>query len=265
MIGRQTKGKSFRTLVRGWWHPPERVVWTRRYNLLMLDPVEIAREMEDFAAVKERCLTPALHQALYWHPDDNATEAQMVLACERVLACLELQEHQAYVVAHNDTPHDHVHIMVNRVHPAPGGKVWGNWGRHGRPWTFRAVESALRLLEQEMGWAVTPGHNAPTPVHKPPPSAARAASLYQRRLSEEITAAGGAALQDARSWADLTDALRLVGVHVEARENGMVLTDGRRYIAASRVRGLAGGRRTLEKRFGQDLDDFLATGQAPAP
>jgi predicted ABC-class ATPase len=33
------------------------------------------------------------------------------------LKVLEMQDHQAVFVAHNDTAHRHVHVIVNRVHP----------------------------------------------------------------------------------------------------------------------------------------------------
>src|SRR5699024_12371386 len=42
---------------------------------------------------------------------------------EGYLGHMGLEEHQALVVAHNDTAHPHVHIAVNRVHPERG-KAW---------------------------------------------------------------------------------------------------------------------------------------------
>ena len=153
--------------------------------------------------------------------------------------------------------------MVNRVYPDAERKVWDGW-RHGRPGAFRAIESELRLLEQEMGWTITPGHLAPTPGHDPP-DWWRTGSRYRMRFGAEITVRMGPALQNARSWKELQAVLESSGMHVEARSRGMVITDGSRYIGASRIRGLKGGRPDLEERFGQTLDDFLATGQSPEP
>ena len=263
MIGKAVKGQSFRGLARYLTRDAARVAWTGGFNIIMEDPIEVAREMEDVAALKDRCKTPVYHLPLSWHPDDHPTQAQMEFACQRVLARLGLQEHQAWLVAHNDKPHAHVHIMVNRVHPDAERKVWDGW-RHGRPGAFRAIESELRLLEQEMGWTVTPGHLAPTPGHDPP-DRWRTGSRYRMRFGAEITVRMGPALQNARSWKELQAVLASSGMHVEARPRGMVITDGSRYIGASRIRGLKGGRPDLEERFGQTLDDFLATGQSPEP
>ena len=260
MIGKQIRGKSFRGLARYLARDPERVAWTGGRNLLMEEPLEAAREMQAVAALKERCKKPVFHLTLSWHPGDHPTQSAMELACQRVLKRLGLQEHQAYLVAHNDKPHAHVHLMVNRVHPDPKGKVWGSWGDHRGPWTCRAIESELRLLEQEMGWTVTPGRL--TPGHEPP---ARADSPYRMRFGAEITVRMGPLLKNARSWKELQAILEHHGMHVEARPRGMVITDSRRYIGACRIRALKGGRPDLEERFGQTLDDFLATGVSPEP
>ena len=102
MIGKAVKGQSFRGLARYLARDAARVAWTGGFNIIMEDPIEVAREMEDVAALKDRCTTPVYHLPLSWYPDDHPTQAQMELACQRVLARLGLQEHQAWLVAHND-------------------------------------------------------------------------------------------------------------------------------------------------------------------
>ena len=265
MIGKAVRGKSFRGLARYLGSDPGRVAWAHTYNLaaIEVDATAVAREMEDVAAIKLRCSAPVFHLSLSWHPDDKPTQAQMELASRRVLARLGLQEHQAWLVAHNDQPHAHVHLMVNRVHHDPERKVWDGW-KNGRPAAFRSIEAELRLLEQEMGWTVTPGHNAPTPGHDPP-EWGKSGFRHRLRFGAEITVRMGPVLQNARTWKELQAVLASAGMHLEARPRGMVITDGSRYIGASRIRGLKGGRADLEDRFGQSLDDFLATGQSPEP
>ena len=117
--------------------------------------------MEDVAALKDRCKTPAYTIfRMSWHPDDASLRRhEMELACQRVLERLGLQEHQAWLVAHNDKPHACVHIVANRVHHDPARRVWDGW-KDGRHAAYRLVESELRALEQEMGWTVTPGRHA---------------------------------------------------------------------------------------------------------
>ena len=232
---------------------PGRVAWAGGFNIMMEDPIEVAREMEDVAAIKDRCTTPVYHLSLSWHPDDDPTQPQMELAAQRVLVRLGLQEHQAWLVAHNDKPHALVHIMVNRVSLGAGCKVWDGW-RHGRPGAFRAIESELRRLEQEMGWTITPGHE--------PPDWWRTGSRYRMCFGAEITIRMG---PNAQSWKVLHAVLQGRGMRIEARPRGLVIIDGSRYIGASRIRGLKGSRPELEERFGQTLNDFLATGQSPEP
>ena len=265
MIGNVTSGASFQGLGGYLAKEQARVSFTDAYNLLSdgSDAMAVAREMDDIAAGKDRCKKPVYHLSLSWHPEDDPTHAEMRAAAARVLRRLELQEHQALVVGHNDTDHAHVHMMVNRVHYDPARRVWDGW-KDGRHVAYRLIESELRALEQEKGWTVTPGHNALTPGHEPPD---RGTTGKRRRLSfgAEITVTMGPTLQNARSWRELQNALAAHGLHVEARPRGMVITDGSRYIGACRIRGLKGGRPDLEDRFGQSLDDFLETGESPEP
>ena len=85
MIGKAVKGQSFRGLARYLARDAARVAWTGGFNIIMEDPIEVAREMEDVAALKDRCKTPVYHLPLSWHPDDHPTQAQMEFACQRVL------------------------------------------------------------------------------------------------------------------------------------------------------------------------------------
>ena len=153
--------------------------------------------------------------------------------------------------------------MANRVHFDPARPVWGGW-KDGRPWTYRAIERELRAIERDMGWTITPGHNARALGHEPPE---RGTTGSRRRLSfgAEITVKMGPSLQNARSWRELQAVLQTRGMHAEARPKGMVITDGKRYIGACRIRGLKGGRPDLEDRFGQTLEDFLETGESLEP
>lgn len=66
---------------------------------------------------------PVLHLTLSWHPTEHPTRSEMMQAAIESLAWLDLSEHQAIVVAHNDEPHPHVHIVVNTVHPVSGMTV----------------------------------------------------------------------------------------------------------------------------------------------
>src|SRR5205814_5382259 len=47
-------------------------------------------------------------------------KAEMREAARASLAAQGLEEHQAIILCHDDEPQAHVHIIVNRVHPATG-------------------------------------------------------------------------------------------------------------------------------------------------
>lgn len=62
------------------------------------------------------------HYSLGWHPDekDRLSKAEMLRAADESLRALGAEGHQAAIIAHNDTKHPHVHVVINRVHPEHG-------------------------------------------------------------------------------------------------------------------------------------------------
>jgi len=110
-----------------------RVAWTEVLNLATDDAERAWRRMAQTAmaqaALKQaagekatgRKLTkPVLAYSLAWHPGEKPDKAEQLAAARETLNILGLAEHQAIIVCHNDEPHTHVHILVNRVHPETG-------------------------------------------------------------------------------------------------------------------------------------------------
>ena len=62
------------------------------------------------------------HLSLQWRGDEIGHDDQptMIEAAETALRILKLDHLQAVIVAHNDTAHPHVHVVVNRVNPETG-------------------------------------------------------------------------------------------------------------------------------------------------
>ena len=73
--------------------------------------------MIDTARQSKRCEKPVYAFSLGWHPEQRPERAEMIEAGREALKVLGMQNHQAVFVAHNDTAHRHVHVIVNRVHP----------------------------------------------------------------------------------------------------------------------------------------------------
>lgn len=111
----------------------ERVAWTHGVNLWSESPDQAWFEMMDTwrerkalkraAGVKQTGRdnkAPVLHLSLSWHPDETPSPEHMKETALAALKALGLQEHQAMLVAHNDEPQPHVHLLVNTVHPVTG-------------------------------------------------------------------------------------------------------------------------------------------------
>ncbi len=55
-----------------------------------------------------------LHYSIAWHPDeaDKIDRAEMLRAADASLKAIGAHDRQAVIVAHNDEPHPHVHVIV---------------------------------------------------------------------------------------------------------------------------------------------------------
>lgn len=96
---------------------PERAEWVALRNLDGIDPDHAHLVMEATARQSKRVKKPRAHIVVSWAQGDNVTDAQMLSIMDKTLADLGYSEHQAIYVAHNDTDHQHVHAIINRVHP----------------------------------------------------------------------------------------------------------------------------------------------------
>jgi hypothetical protein len=149
----------------------ERVWFTDTRSCFSQDPELALKEMwrtaEDQAWLKKQagvrtsgrtCDDPVKTLSLAWHKDDQPTPEQMVAAADSFLKHMRWHEHQAVFIAHRDTEHRHIHIIINRVHPETGRtlddfreKVRAqNWAlayekEHGRIWCEnREINAELR-------------------------------------------------------------------------------------------------------------------------
>lgn len=112
----------------------ERVAWTETLNLPTNDPNKAmnwmaytamsADELKRASGVKatgRKAQKGSVYSySLAWHPDQSPEEQHMKLQAKSTLELLGLQDHEAVVVAHQETDHDHVHVIVNLVHPETG-------------------------------------------------------------------------------------------------------------------------------------------------
>lgn len=266
MVGKATTGSSFSGLAAYLTQNEERVAWTEPRWMIGTDPKEVAREMEAAAAMATtRLEKPVYHVSISFSEADQPTREQMRTAADRVLHELGLGEHQALLVAHQDKGHPHLHVMVNRVHPDTG-KVADV------AFDYRRIETVLRGLEEEWGMTRVPGHHS-RGASDEPPDRAQALSTGEIRharrtgddpFPEEIRKRMGddlkKAIENAKSWDELREALGRYGYRIEPTARGMKITDGERYAKASGVDERL-GRFRLEERFGERLTGKEADGR----
>lgn len=134
------KGTSFKGAAAYYLHDKgastsERIAWTETVNLATDNP-EVAwrimaatakdqarlKDQAGIAATGRKSADVVLAYSLSWHPDEKQelTREEMMLAAHASLKSLGADHCQALIVAHQDEPHPHVHVILNRVSPEDG-------------------------------------------------------------------------------------------------------------------------------------------------
>ncbi len=234
----------------------ERVLWSATRNLGVDDPELAAPTMRPTAAQSTRTEKPVWHLTLSAEPGAPLDRERWERIADRILRNLDLEEHQVLIVAHGDTRHPHIHLMVNRVHPE-SGRAWST--SH----DYRRIERLLRQLERDFGLRQVPGHHSRGEGAAIPDRSAShtpGETRLSRRTGDGIWAdrareALRAEFREATSWADLGDRLQQRGYRLESRGRGIVVTDGERSIKASRIARSASAHQ-LAARFGQSYPEW---------
>ena len=118
-------------------HTTERVDWTetRGFHKDNIDPELAGHIMAATAMDQDRLKAQAgvrrtgqkskgavYAYSIAWHPDEHGKidRAEMLNAADQSLKAIGAGDRQAIIVAHNDEPHPHVHVIVNLVSPEDG-------------------------------------------------------------------------------------------------------------------------------------------------
>jgi hypothetical protein len=119
-----------------------RVAWTFAHNTLEEDPKAVLAEMRH-TAVSQPLLKhlsgnrmdgrpterAVMTVSLAWSPEEGPDKEQMVEAGLSFLKEMRWDQHQVLFVAHNDTRHPHVHLIINRIHPETGMTLDDSWSK----------------------------------------------------------------------------------------------------------------------------------------
>ncbi len=155
MIAVSRKSQSFGAIAKyliagrsgGEW---DRVAWTTGRNLPTAKPELAGKIMRATAEESDRVTRRVYHLALSFDPGDVVDRAVTERVADEVLHRLGLHDYQVLIVAHRDRAHQHVHLLVNRVHPETG-RVWE------RSYDYRMIQQILRVQEDAFGLCEVPG------------------------------------------------------------------------------------------------------------
>lgn len=261
MIGSAGTGGDFRGLEGYLLHGRDeeggnRVGWTSVRNLGFPDPRLAALQMEATAAQNYRVQKPVYHLSLNAPPLEHFSREEWEEMADRVLKDLGLSEHQALLVAHTDRAHEHVHLMINRVHPE-SLKAWSNSHDYAR------IEKSLRHLERDLGLREVAGHHHQLPgQQRPNRDQGLTSGETQEQLrtgrapwTDEVRLAVYRDLRDAESWGDLEARLGKHGLKLHEPGRGLVVSDGERQLKVSRIhRGRSGPH--LQARYGMSFKEW---------
>lgn len=278
MIGKVPRaGSGFRGLVsylmkgRKDQPDPDRVAWASTRNLL-IDDVELApRLMRAVAQQSTRTKRPVYHLVISWHELENPNDEMMRLVGDTTIADLDLHEHQAVLIAHRDTDHKHLHIVVNRVHPDTG-KTWHAGMDYAR------IEKSLRRQAEILDIPYVPGRfNDPDKFFgksravrdsEVQASIRHGKALPKDRWAGAIVKARRAELapviEEARSWRQLAIGLAKRGLTIEAKGQGAVIADERGFMKLSDL-GKQVRLSSLEDMYGEAFKTYLERAATEPP
>lgn len=241
---------------------PDRVAWTATRNLMIDDPDFAPRLMRATANQSIRCKKPLYHLVISWRQEENPTREDMEMVADTTLGDLDLAEHQVVYVAHRDTDHQHMHIVINRVHPETG-RAWHRsndyqrielslarqaqemklepvHGRFNNPERFRDVPR--RAPQGEVQANIRHGKDAPLPQFSKEQIVGRRVLL-------------GPAFENAKTWDDLQRGLSEQGMRLVAKGQGLVLAGDDGFMKLSDM-GKQIRLGMLEQRFGESFADY---------
>lgn len=242
-------GRSFRGAFLYYLHDPqadtkERIAWTHSVNMFTDDPDRAWRVMAYTALHQDRLKSasgqrmtgrktekPVLAYSLSWHPEQKPSPGHMRETALQSLKVLGLEEHEAFIVAHSDTPHRHVHIIANRIHPITGLVASSSF-------TFRKLSDFALQYGKDHGLTYSPQREE------------------NKRRREDGKASRYHDAGIAGAWADSSDATGFVAA---LSERGFVLAQGnKRIVVVDRYGKIHNPTRHIEGVRAKQLRERLA-------
>ncbi|TQK06953.1 TraI/MobA(P) family conjugative relaxase [Herbaspirillum sp. SJZ107] len=207
------------------------------------DDVELAMlEVLNTQAMNTRSLADKTYHLIVSFRDGEEPDASTLASIEeRICDTLGFIGHQRVSVVHHDTDNRHLHIAINKIHPA-------RYTIHEPFHAYRTLARACGTIEDEFG--LRKDNHMPRKV-----GAENRATDMEHHVGIEsllgwIQRGCKAQMQQAQSWEQLHAVLSTNGLHLHPRANGLVITaqDGTTIKASSVGRDFS--KPKLEQRFG---------------
>lgn len=125
MIGKISIGKSFRGCI-SYCLEDKTPEWDGQpllknraeilsYNLCFGNKKELIQQFVEVRVLNPKLSRPVLHITLSLHPEEMLAKAKLIEVVEECARHLGFEKNQYISVHHNDTKHQHIHIVANRV------------------------------------------------------------------------------------------------------------------------------------------------------
>jgi hypothetical protein len=237
---------------------------------------------------------PVYHVSINWMEGEHPTVGQAEHASRHVMQALGFGECQAVWSIHRDTGNDHVHLVVNRVHPIKLTAV--SVPRR----DYFLLDRCMRELELELGFAHAHGPYVTVETAEGPkivrmsraerqargllrnPNGPRVTARAQRAennltsasFQRWLTVGASAALHGAikvrgATWQDAHEALAAWGCTIQPKGSGMVVTtilsNGRILAAKASLLGRWASKAALERTLGPYVEPTSESSRRPDP
>lgn len=117
-------------------------------NLLSTTAPELGREFSITEVLTRGISKPVFHISISLDPQESLSREQWTEVADRYVKEMGFTHSQYLVVQHHDQPHQHIHILANRIDL--NGKSVSDW------WSKKRTEKILRGIEKDYGLQVLP-------------------------------------------------------------------------------------------------------------
>ena len=214
---------------------PERVEWVAMRNLEGVSPEAAHRVMEATSRKSKRVQKPRGHMIVSWARSDRVSSGQMINIMDMAMKELGLSDLQAMYVAHNDTDHQHVHAIFNRVHPETGRVAKDGFERLKLRRSLMQLEQTFRL--EQTPYKSRGQHEVSLFSEKEISKRENRPEL--KRMSkvrcEHLRQGLDYTFKSSKGWGDLDNKLRRRGYQLQGAGAGVRLVDRHSYAKLSDV------------------------------